>query len=437
MCEEHLRTIYRCSVAGSNWRNAGAGMRKRKNNTMVKIGIFFGGGYFGIILFVLLFCSMGTSDGVDGLPIMANEEQAYSYQYTGAEVGVPWDMALLADIFLADENGRKELEDLNPILTSLQFCIVTEKRYERRMVETEELTPEGTVKYEVQWEETCTQTYYGLDQILEYMDVEDTWIRDKDMTDVLSKLKKVCEEKAEDGVEYAAAISVNSDSETVLKDYIGLTEESCRNIIALHNVQYMAQLYGYVYDFEEAYLPELVVGEVTREELAQVAVSLIGHPYLLGGKSPEQGSPKGPLDCSGFVDWVYIQCFGTGVSGGGVPEGVAVSGTAMQWYASMPIEESELKVGDLAFLYDPAKLAAGKVNHVGIYIGSIDGTEYFIHCAGRSYGTEASPSGRVGISVKKGSYNSYNCVTGGSFEPSMKPCNFKFFRRPAFSFLDD
>ena len=42
------------------------------------------------------------------------------------------------------------------------------------------------------------------------------------------------------------------------------------------------------------------VGDVTRQELTQVAASLLGHPYLMGGKSPSQGSPKGPLDCSGF-----------------------------------------------------------------------------------------------------------------------------------------
>ena len=204
----------------------------------------------------------------------------------------------------------------------------------------------------------------------------------------------------------------------------------------MHNSQYLAQVYGYVYGFDEIELPELVVGDVTRQELTQVAASLLSHPYLMGGKSPSQGSPKGPLDCSGFVDWVYIQCFGTGVSGGGVPDGVAMSGTALQWYATAPISMEDLQIGDLAFLQDPAKLGKGKINHVGIYIGEYNGAKYFIHCAGRAYGTEDLPNGRVGISRLRGS-NDYNPVTGGHFSPAMKGCNFRYFRRPNFAFRED
>ncbi len=415
-------------------------MKRKMKGTLIKVGIFFGAGYFIIILLVLMLCCVGGGGSAGGLPIVATEEQAYEYQYICAEVGVPWDLALLSDIMLADQEGKSTIKDRNPIFTSLQFCIVTEKRLIREMVKTDQKTPEGEDLYEPKWHEAEVTEYCGLLEIIEYLDVEDFWLADKDMSEVIERLNEVCEDKTEaeetDAVTYTVSISVNSDTEKVLKEYIGLTKQRCEDALSLHNVQYMAQLYGYMYKVEEVELPELVVGEVTRNDLARVAVSLIGHPYLLGGKSPEQGSPSGPLDCSGFVDWVYIQCFGTGVSGGGVPEGVAVSGTAMQWYASVPIEESELKVGDLAFMYDPARLASGKVNHVGIYIGSVDGTAYFIHCGGRSYGTEELPSGRVGISQKSGT-NNYNCVTGGSFEPAMKACKFRYFRRPNFSFVGD
>lgn len=65
-----------------------------------------------------------------------------------------------------------------------------------------------------------------------------------------------------------------------------------------------------------------------------------------------------------------------------------------------------------------------------------NGAKYFIHCAGRAYGTEDLPNGRVGISRLRGS-NDYNPVTGGHFSPAMKGCNFRYFRRPNFAFRED
>lgn len=414
-----------------------------KKGKILKISLILGGGYTFLMLLLMLGCVaaiLGSPTSNGGMIVPVEEEEVYDYQYVGAEIGVPWDIALLADVFLAEQNGQK-LGELNPIFTSLQFCIVTERHLVRHMEETEELTPEGEIKWEAVWEETEAKEYTGLTEILSYMDIEGSRLADKSMEEVVEKLHEICEEKEKKeenpDIKYTLTVSVNEDLEGVLRDFIGLTEENYLSVMSLHNVQYLAQLYGYVYDFGETKLPELIVGEITREELAQVAVSLLGHPYLLGGKSPTPGTPAGPLDCSGYVDWVYIQCFGVGVSSGGIPEGVAVSGTALQWYACTPIEESELQVGDLAFLYHPEKLKQGKVNHVGIFIGEVEGTQYFIHCAGRSYGTEALPSGRVGISKRIGGANNYNCVTGGTFEPAMKSCNFRYFRRPNFTFVED
>lgn len=413
----------------------------KKKGLMFKIALAAGGGYFLLLLLVLIFMLMigggGGSGGTGGLPILATEEQAYDYQYVGAEIGVPWDIALLADVFLADQNGGDIFQEIDPIFTSLEFCIVKETRSEWVKEATGEINAAGEEVYDITWRDAESTAYYGLEGITEYLGEDGSWLKEKTMEDVAQRMEEICSEKETEGIKYRAVLYVNDDYEMVLKDFIGLTEENCSSVLQLHEIHYLASLYGYLYAFEEIELPELVTGRVTRNQLAQVAVTLINHPYMLGGKSSMQGPPSGPLDCSGYVDWVYIQCFGVGVSSGKIPDGVAVSGTALQWYASAPIEENELKVGDLAFLYDPALLQSGRVNHVGIFIGEVNGEKYFIHCAGRSYGTSDLPTGRVGISKRTRGANNYNCVTGNTFEPAMKSCNFRYFRRPNFSFLND
>ena len=397
-----------------------------------KIILLFGIMFSGILLLLLLFVACMGGGAESNLYIPASDETVAAYQEICSETGIPWDIVLMADVLLAEQLGQR-IEDREPLITSLQFCILTvteQEAYEEEIIENGQ-------KYQVtRWKDVDQKIYEGADEICEYLNITESWFSGKSIQDILNALEEKREEDQDEDTDYIQVLTVNEDYEDVLRNRIGLTDKNRDTVLSMHNSQYLAQVYGYVYGFDEIELPELVVGDVTRHELAQVAVSLLGHPYLMGGKSPAQGAPKGPLDCSGFVDWVYIQCFGTGVSGGGVPEGVAVSGTALQWYATTPVSISNLQIGDLAFLQDPAKLGKGKINHVGIYIGEYNGAKYFIHCAGRAYGTEDLPNGRVGISRLRGS-NDYNPVTGGHFSPAMKGCNFRYFRRPNFAFRED
>ena len=87
-----------------------------------------------------------------------------------------------------------------------------------------------------------------------------------------------------------------------------------------------------------------------------------------------KGRNKKGLDCSGFVDWVYltngIDSFGTSATGG-------------IWSKCEQISGSELKPGDLGFKNIPG--SSGGVNHVGIFAGlSESGQEIWIHCSGSS-----------------------------------------------------
>lgn len=402
-----------------------------RKGSAVKICILTGGIFIPLLLLLLISAVTSLGGSGSNIYVPADEETVAAYQAICAETGVPWDVALMADVMLANQQDMR-IEDMNPLFTSLQFCILTVNKQIAQEVEKKE---NGKLIVTTEWKDAGNTTYTGTEEICDYIGVTAAWLSGISIEKVLEQLQETCENTGDNTTKYSFEMSVNDNFNMVLTALVGLTDKNCNTVLSLHDSQYLAQLYGYIYNFGDLNLLDLVVGDVSRDDLARMAGSLLGHPYLLGGKSPYQGAPKGPLDCSGFVDWVYIQCFGTGVSGGGVPAGITMSGTALQWYASTPITAAELQIGDLAFLQDPAKLASGKTNHVGIYIGDVNGTKYFIHCAGRYYGTENLPNGRVGISKLSGS-NDYNPITGEHFTPAMPACGFRYFRRPNFAFRE-
>ncbi|SFS08085.1 C40 family peptidase [Anaeromicropila populeti] len=400
--------------------------------------LYFGG--FLLVIILMIAVAGGSSTPVEP---PATEEKAAEYQYIGSELGVPWDIALLVDAYNA---GSGDIEN-NPLESCLEFCILREDVYEiaKQSTEIEEEEESQVNESESPVEETSIETreflrtnyYAGKEQILKYIQFSGD-IETLDVSQLVAKVQQTAKEKGSDTRDYVTCFTVVSDLKSILEK-MEFDEESIENMIQLHESRYIELLYngadGISGDVE---LPELTVGNVKRADMALVAVSLINHPYSLGGKYPYEGIPDVAIDCSGFVDWVYIQCFGKGVSSGSLPDGVAMSGTALQFYACSEIGESELKVGDLCFLKDPAMMEAGEINHVGIYIGKINGQTAVIHCAGRAYGTPELPTGRVGISINtSGISNNVNNVTGGTFSPSMKGIHFSYFRRPNFRFLDD
>lgn len=404
-----------------------------------------------MVLILLLFMTGGAAGGTSSpLIAFATPKQAYHYQYIASELGVPWDVAMLADGIHAYENGESDIAGYDPLVTALQFCVLQEQVYEAVIEEPEDASgqsAEGQLpspEPEITWELKETKLYTGFEGILEYMEMEESSFKFAygDVNELLTRIDEIARKKTEDSegeYKYEVILLNNPDYRRVLSELILLSEKNIEYVMNIYESKYLCLLYGYdSADFAklEVELPELIIGSVTREQLAQVAVSLLGHPYWLGGKSSHEGPPDGPLDCSGYVDWVYMQCFGVtvGNGGGGVPSGIAVSGTGIQWYACDAISKEDLQIGDLGFLRDPAEVKPGQYNHVGIFLGNAGGKDYWIHCGGSAYGTDASPTGRVGISVAAG-YNSYNPVDGTSFAPAMKSVSFNHFRRPRFEFM--
>jgi len=83
------------------------------------------------------------------------------------------------------------------------------------------------------------------------------------------------------------------------------------------------------------------------EQAVKIALRQVGVPYRYGGATPSG------FDCSGLVHYAYA---GTG-------KYLPRTTTAL-WENTRPVATDELQVGDILFFR-----VAGKVAHVGMYIG--------------------------------------------------------------------
>jgi len=87
--------------------------------------------------------------------------------------------------------------------------------------------------------------------------------------------------------------------------------------------------------------------------LADLALSMVGHPYRFGGAAP------GGFDCSGLVAYAAAGA------------GIQVPRTAHQQFASgRPVARGELRAGDLVFMH---------LKHKELHVGIAIGDERFVH----------------------------------------------------------
>lgn len=128
----------------------------------------------------------------------------------------------------------------------------------------------------------------------------------------------------------------------------------------------------------------------TRKYILRTACSLVGKvSYFWGGKSPTRGwneewgtaktvtsagstttgttRPYG-LDCSGFMQWVFINAYGIDIT----------AGSSTQYANCTKLTESELQPGDLVFYVNDS----GSIYHVAMFAGWQDGNMQIVHCSG-------------------------------------------------------
>jgi cell wall-associated NlpC family hydrolase len=91
-----------------------------------------------------------------------------------------------------------------------------------------------------------------------------------------------------------------------------------------------------------------------REHLVNLALKLVGCPYIWGGQNPWTG-----LDCSGFVIWIY-QVFGLLPSGDWTAQGLRD-----HFLAALSSYSGDFLAGDLVFYGKDSQ----HLTHVMLYLG--------------------------------------------------------------------
>lgn len=170
-------------------------------------------------------------------------------------------------------------------------------------------------------------------------------------------------------------------------------------------------------------------GTVSREDLVALSQMLINHPYALGQEELILGKPDGPMGSAAFIDWVFYNLTGEALSEKSSETGPL---STKIWDQSTSVMESELAVGDIGFSMVPE---GSKVNHVGIYIGEINGEKAFIHAGGVQYKAEGLEEGRVVISLNNTLKRNNMDMYGNKFSPSAPSTQFVYYRRPNVEFV--
>lgn len=178
------------------------------------------------------------------------------------------------------------------------------------------------------------------------------------------------------------------------------------------------------YEGEKDYI-DLSKEIIYRDDIEKISQILINHPYGINNDLPEKGRPKKAIDAGYFVDWVYYNLSDTILS---EKSNLETNRISKIWDASESIMEDDLKIGDLGFESVPD---GNKSNHLGIYIGKIDGMKTFIHAGGIEYGANGAENGRVVVSFNNRLKNNNSDTFGNKFTPAASSSSFVYYRRPS------
>jgi len=230
-------------------------------------------------LLLLLFLVFGglfmMSGGSLSLPPLATEAKTLEYAEISSKLGVPWDLVMLVDAIKANAEGKEAIVE-NPILANLDFLRLTEhqqildgdekwtygetKIYEGRKAilgyigltesdispnEPPEESPESH-NTEIEDEDIEVSETKEIENeikesdVLDYQENKVVGNRIKTPEELLMKIRETAANKSTDQIRYTAILSLNPDYKKIMRD-MGLSEEEIKNILELHDAQYLLE----------------------------------------------------------------------------------------------------------------------------------------------------------------------------------------------------
>lgn len=180
----------------------------------------------------LMFAAAAVAGGSEPVPQIATEDTTIFYAQTASKLGAPWDIVMLTDAVYATREDKGDIEDVNPIHTSLQFSIMT--------IILEFLTEEDG------WVEVDRDNYTAKDAIIAELEIDEDELDLLTADDFVLVMNTEMEDRTDEiqsergpWWRYRAEISANYDIETVLKDYTYLTAKEIEQTLDLYHANYL------------------------------------------------------------------------------------------------------------------------------------------------------------------------------------------------------
>lgn len=186
---------------------------------------------FFLLLVLLL---MGGGGTVDPVGPLATDDVTIAYAKTCSKLHTPWEVVMLTDAIYAQREGADGIENVNPLLTALQFSRMTVS-----MNELEISVDEETGEEIQSWRVAKTATYTGRDEILAALSLADEDLDGLDADTFLAKMERILSDRSTEDRRYTGDILGNYDLSSVLEQYTNLTDEERPAVLDLYGSGYL------------------------------------------------------------------------------------------------------------------------------------------------------------------------------------------------------